>query len=46
VFIVDLQLKEGDGLGVLRALHDESHKYGDPQKVVFTNNTSQGLKTR
>lgn len=44
--IVDLQLEEGDGLGVLRALHNNSQKYGDPQKVVFTNNTSQGLKSR
>lgn len=44
--IVDLQLKEGDGLGVLRALYNQNQKYGDPQKVVFTNNTSKGLKLR
>ncbi|MFQ3230727.1 response regulator [Reinekea sp.] len=44
--VVDLQLKEGDGLGVLRALYSQSKKYGDPKKVVFTNNTSKGLKSR
>lgn len=44
--IVDLELVEGDGVGVLKALDTGSEIYGQPEKVVFTNHTSSRLKSK
>lgn len=44
--IIDLELVEGNGLGVLKALKHEPEKYGCPKKVVFTNHTSPVLKRK
>lgn len=35
--IIDLELEEGNGLGVIKYLRDEPEKYGKPKTVVFSN---------
>ena len=35
--IVDLELKEGTGLGVIKALRADPHTFGNPKTVVFSN---------
>lgn len=44
--IVDLELAQGNGLGVLQALKSEPARYGDPIRIVYTNHTSPTLKQR
>ncbi len=44
--IIDLELIEGNGLGVLKQLGHEPEKFGYPKKVVFTNHTSPVLKRK
>ncbi len=44
--IVDLELTEGNGLGVLAQLKAFPEKFGDPKKIVFTNHTSPLLKRK
>lgn len=44
--IIDLELVEGNGLGVLKALKHEPEKFGFPKKVVFTDHTSPVLKRK
>tara|TARA_R110001606_G_scaffold361754_3_gene514972 strand:- start:32954 stop:33343 length:390 start_codon:yes stop_codon:yes gene_type:complete len=44
--IIDLELIEGNGLGVLKELEHEPEKFGCPKKVVFTNHTSPLLKRK
>lgn len=44
VAIVDIELKQGNGLGVLAGLKKDSRKYG--RRLVFTSNTNQVLKAR
>lgn len=43
--IIDLELAEGTGIGVLESLSNETGRYGSPQKVIFTNHTSSRLKS-
>lgn len=35
--IIDVELKQGSGIGVLDALQTDSDRYGAPRKVVLTN---------
>lgn len=35
--IIDVELKQGSGIGVLDALQTDSDRYGTPRKVVLTN---------
>ncbi len=35
--IVDLELEEGNGLGVIEQLRSDPARYGDPRTVVFSN---------
>jgi DNA-binding NarL/FixJ family response regulator len=35
--IIDIELKQGSGIGVLDALQTDSDRYGHPRKVVLTN---------
>jgi two-component system OmpR family response regulator len=44
--IIDLELVEGNGLGVLTEIEQSPDKYGRPKKVVFTNHTSPVLKRK
>ena len=44
--IVDQELNEGNGLGVLERLNEDTEKFGNPKKVVFTNHTSPLLKRK
>lgn len=44
--IIDLELAEGNGLGVLKELEYQPEKFGHPKKVVFTNHTSPVLKRK
>jgi DNA-binding NarL/FixJ family response regulator len=44
--IIDLELVEGNGLGVLKQLEHEPERFGCPKKVVFTNHTSPMLKRK
>jgi DNA-binding NarL/FixJ family response regulator len=46
VVIVDLELNEGNGVGVLSALKQSPDLYGYPRKIVYTNHTSQVLKRK
>ena len=44
--IVDLELIEGNGLGVLTEIKHDPDKFGNPKKVVYTNHTSPLLKRK
>lgn len=44
--IVDLNLREGSGLGVLRALRAKPERYGRPATAVFTNHAHMHLRER
>ncbi|WP_353616641.1 response regulator [Azoarcus sp. DN11] len=44
--IVDLNLREGSGLGVLHALRAKPERYGQPSTAVFTNHTHTHLRER
>lgn len=44
--IIDLELSEGSGIGVLTALSGAPEKYGNPRTVVFTNHGSNVLRNR
>ena len=44
--IVDLNLREGSGLGVLRALRAKPERYGRPATAVFTNHAHAHLRER
>lgn len=44
--IVDLNLREGSGLGVLRALRTKPERYGRPATAVFTNHAHAHLRER
>lgn len=46
VAIVDLELKEGSGLGLIRALNDDPQKYGAPKAVVFSNYAVSSMSRR
>lgn len=42
--IVDLQLRAGSGLGVLRALADEPERFGCPRAVVFSHHGQAAVR--
>lgn len=44
--IVDIELSQGSGVGVLRALQKYPERYGLPKKVVFTNYSHAAMRQR
>lgn len=44
--IIDIQLKQGSGIGVLDALQADSDRYGNPRKVVLTNYAHATMRQR
>lgn len=44
--IVDIELSQGSGVGVLRALKKYPERYGLPRKVVFTNYSHSAMRAR
>jgi DNA-binding NarL/FixJ family response regulator len=42
--IVDLELRDGSGLGVLRALARQPDRFGRPRAVVFSNHGQAALR--
>ena len=44
--IVDLELSEGSGLGVLRCLRDAPERFGAPRAVVFSSYGHLAVKAR
>lgn len=46
VVIVDLELRQGSGLGALGRLQTEPERYGSPRAVVFSNYGHSALRAR
>ncbi|MGE4340958.1 MAG: response regulator, partial [Pigmentiphaga sp.] len=46
LLIVDLELREGSGLGVLRHVREEPDRYGHPVRAVFSNYGHEVLRAR
>ncbi|MBU2640835.1 MAG: response regulator [Gammaproteobacteria bacterium] len=44
--IIDIELKQGSGIGVLDALQTDSGLYGKPRKVVLTNYANASMRQR
>lgn len=44
--IVDIELAQGSGVGVLQALQQHPERYGFPKKVVFTNYSHSAMRQR
>jgi CheY-like chemotaxis protein len=44
--IIDIELKQGSGIGVLDALQTDSDRYGKPRKVVLTNYAHATMRQR
>lgn len=44
--IIDIQLREGSGIGVLRTLQNDGTHYGNPLKAVLTNYAHDGMRAR
>jgi len=44
--IVDLELSEGSGLGVLRSLQTEPQRFGAPRAVVLSNHGHKAVRAR
>ncbi len=44
--IIDIELKQGSGVGVLDALQTDSDRYGSPSKVVLTNFAHGSMRQR
>jgi len=44
--IIDIELKQGSGIGVLDALQTDSGLYGNPHKVVLTNYAHATMRQR
>ncbi len=44
--IIDLELRQGSGLGVLQGLRQYPERYGTPRKVVFSNYGHDILRRR
>ncbi len=44
--IIDIELKQGSGIGVLDALQTDSERYGNPRKVVLTNYAHATMRQR
>ncbi len=46
VVVIDIELKQGSGIGVLEALRHTPERYGDPTKVVLTNFSHSSMRKR
>ncbi len=44
--IIDIELKQGSGIGVLDALQTDSSRYGNPRKAVLTNYAHASMRQR
>lgn len=44
--IIDIELKQGSGMGVLDALQTDADRYGKPRKVVLTNYAHATMRQR
>lgn len=44
--IIDIELKQGSGLGVLDALRTDPGRYGKPGKIVLTNYANPSMRQR
>lgn len=44
--IIDIQLKQGSGIGVLDALQADADRYGNPRKAVLTNYAHATMRRR
>ncbi len=44
--IIDIELKQGSGIGVLDALQTDSGLYGNPRKAVLTNYAHSTMRQR
>jgi len=44
--VIDIELKEGSGIGVLQALHDDPQRFGRPRAVVFSNHGHRIVRRR
>ncbi len=44
--IIDLELKQGSGIGVLHALQADADMYGKPRKVVLSNYSNPSMRQR
>lgn len=44
--VIDIELKQGSGIGVLDALQTDSGLYGTPRKVVLTNYAHATMRQR
>jgi CheY-like chemotaxis protein len=44
--IIDIELKQGSGIGVLDALQTDSGLYGNPRKAVLTNYAHASMRQR
>lgn len=44
--IIDIELKQGSGIGVLDALQTDSERYGNPRKAVLTNYAHATMRQR
>ncbi|NDP47008.1 MAG: response regulator transcription factor [Sulfuriferula multivorans] len=44
--IIDIQLKEGSGTGVLAALQADPKRFGTPRKIVLTNFAHAAMRQR
>lgn len=44
--IIDVELKQGSGIGVLDALQTDSDRYGKPRKVVMSNFSHESMRRR
>lgn len=44
--IIDIELRQGSGIGILAALQAEPERYGSPLKVVLTNYAHASMERR
>lgn len=46
IVVIDIQLREGSGIGILDALRKDAARYGHPRKVVLTNYAHATMRRR
>lgn len=44
--IIDIELRQGSGIGVLNALQTDAGRYGNPRKAVLTNYAQASMRQR
>ena len=44
--VIDIELKDGSGIGVLQALHDDPQRFGRLRAVVFSNHGHRIVRRR